>query len=153
MLFDGPRRSLVLSALVGLLVGPSCVGAARTFDAYEADAVATAEDVRSAAATAVLAVDASQAERVTPNYLTVVLVEAEGAAGSAEAQFTSVQPPGPDADRLSRELSALVEDTTAVLTELRVAVRRSDLEALPETAAPLVDLVEQLDAFALEHER
>ena len=129
------------------------MGAARTFDAYEADAVATAEDVRSAAATAALAVDASQARRVTANYLTVVLVESEAAAGSAESQFTSVQPPGPEADRLSDELSTMVEDVTEVLTELRVEVRRSDLGALPETAAPLERLVEQLDRFAREHER
>lgn len=146
-------RARTLLALCGLLAGSSCVGPARTFDAYEADAVATAEDVRSAAATAALAVDASQADRVTANYLTVVLVEAEGAAGSAQAQFTSVQPPGPEADALNRELSAMLDDTTGVLTELRVDVRRSDLRALPEAAAPLEELVEKLDEFVLEHER
>ena len=147
-----PRRGLVGVALCAA-VTVSCVGPARTFDAYEADAVATAEDVRSAAATALLAVDVSQADRTSANYLTVVLVDAEAAGSSAQSQFESVQPPGEDADDLSAELTPLLERVNGTLTELRVTVRRSEIARLPSLAQPLESLVDRLDRFAREHER
>ena len=143
----------MLAAAACLSSLAACVGPARTFDAYEADAVATAEEVASAAGTALLAVDAAQAERVTANYLTVVLTEAEGAASSAQAQLESVQPPDEEADELLARISPVLDETASVLTNLRVAVRRSDLSALPAIAAPLEGLTRELDRFASEHER
>ena len=144
------RRAAIVGAC--LFMG-ACAGPARTFDAYEADAVATVEEVVSAAGTALLAVDASQAERVTANYLTVVLTEAEGAASAAQAQLESVQPPGRDADELLAGISPALDETSSVLTDLRVAVRRSELTSLPRIAAPLPKLIRELDRFATEHER
>ena len=132
---------------------PSCVGAARTFDAYEADAVATAKEVSSAAATAKLAIETSQDGKLTANYLSVLLVEAENTGSSAQSQFDSVQPPGAEADQLSAALAPLLQKTNDILTELRVTVRRSELEQLPRLAAPLSGLLDKLDKFALEHER
>jgi hypothetical protein len=149
------RRGLehLLFLIVIVVSSPSCVGSARTFQAYEADAVATAAEVRSAAGTAILAVNASRAERITANYLSVVLSETEDAGSSAQSQFDSVQPPGAEADRLRANISPTLDKTNKILTELRIAVRRSDLEGLPALAEPLRELVSKLDDFTTEHDR
>ena len=146
-------RAPALAAAVALLSLAGCVGPARTLDAYEADVVATVEEVASAASTALLAVDASQAGRMTANYLTVVLAEAEGAGSSAQSQLESVQPPGKAADDLLASISPALDETTSVLADLRVAVRRSQLALLPHIAAPLDRLISRLERFATEHER
>ena len=148
------RRALCRFAASALLVvAASCVGPARTSSAYEADAVATADEVRSAAGTARLAIQASRAQRITANYLTIVLVEAEDAASSSQAQFESVQPPAGRADELRAAISPMLDATSTVLTDLRIAVRRSNLEALPRIAKPLDRLIERLDAFSTKHEK
>jgi hypothetical protein len=136
-----------------LLLLASCVAPDRTYEPYEADAVATAEDAASAAQTALLAVDASTRSNVTQNYLSIVLEEAEADASGVQGTFDSIQPPNSEADRLKNELDKLLDDAASVLEELRIAIRRGELEKLPDIAHPLDDTAKKLDDFATAHER
>jgi hypothetical protein len=131
----------------------SCVAPARTFEPYEADAVSTAEDALAASETALLAVEASEKDNVTAPYLSVVLAESEESAGGVQGQFDSIQPPGTEGDALRDELDKLLDDATQVLEELRVHVRRGELEKLPAIAKPLEEVSKKLDEFARAHER
>jgi hypothetical protein len=128
------------------------VAPARTYEPYEADAVATAEEVVSASETALLAVDSAAKDNAYANYLSVVLAESEEDAKSVQGQFESIQPPGEEADRLRVELVKLIDEAVPILEELRIAVRRSEIDSLPDIAAPLEDVSKRLDEFARAHE-
>jgi hypothetical protein len=144
---------LAVAVLAALFLLASCVAPDRTYEPYEADAVSTAEDAASAAQTALLAVDASTRGNVTQNYLSVVLEDAEADASGVQGTFDSIQPPGSEGDKLKDELDKLLDDAASVLEELRITVRRGELEKLPDIAHPLNDTAKKLDDFATEHER
>src|SRR5829696_4537935 len=141
------RRSWVA---VLLLVG-ACTGPVRSSGVYESKAGETAEAVASAVQTAALAVDAAKGDKAFGRYLTQVLVEAEEDAGAAQGVFDGIQPPDRQADELRGRLDELLTEATGTLAELRIAARRGELAELPELAAPLTEVADQLHAFAEEH--
>jgi hypothetical protein len=139
---------LLSFALIALA---ACVGPARTFDVYEGKAVSAAEAVRSAVETARLAVAGAEDGDATGQYLSVVLHEAEVDATGAEGAFSSIQPPDRRADELRDELETLFQDAVDTLAKLRIAARRTELEALSGIAEPLAETSEKLDRFIEEH--
>jgi hypothetical protein len=141
------RRSWV--ALLLLL--PSCTGAVRSFDVYEAKAGETAKVAASAVQTARLAVDAARGGRAYGRYLSQVLAEAEEDAGAAEGTFDAIQPPDRRADQLRDRLDELLTTATSALAELRIAARRGRFDELPELAAPLGEVAGKLHDFAEAH--
>ena len=133
-----------------LLVG-ACTGPVRSVNVYESKAGQTAATAASAVQTAALAVDAAKGDKAFGRYLTQVLVEAEEDAGSAQGVFDGIQPPDRQADELRDRLDELLTEATGTLAELRIAARRGELAELPELAAPLTKVADQLHAFAEEH--
>jgi len=143
------RRSWVALGL--LLVVAACTGPVRSSSVYESKAGRTAEVVASAVETARLAVDAAGDSKAHGRYLAQLLVEAEEEAGAAQGTFDAIQPPDERADELRGHLDELLSEATDTLAELRIAARRGRLTELPELAAPLAEVADQLHAFAEAH--
>ena len=78
-------------------------------------------------------------------------MEAEEDAGSAQGTFDGIQQPDRRADELRDRLDELLTEATGTLAELRIAARRGELAELPELAAPLTEVADQLHAFAEEY--
>jgi hypothetical protein len=139
-----------LTVLALALTG--CVTPAPTTSDYAGKAGSSAQAAVSAVRTALLAEDAYARGRLTSAYLESTLVDAEDTLGSVQTTFDSVQPPDTRAaDDLRGTLDPLLEDAGSGLTDLRIAARRDDAAALTSTAASLVGVADQLDAFAQEH--
>jgi hypothetical protein len=143
-------RSLPLFAAFAIL-STACVAPARSFGAYQGKAQATADDALSAVQTAALAVDAAAHAKATAAYLSVVLVQAEDTASSVQGTFDSVQPPGVRADELRSNLDDILQDALDVLSDLRIAVRRGELEQLSGKSADLMHVATELRKFHDEH--
>jgi hypothetical protein len=138
-------------ALAAVLVLCSCVGPARSFDAFEGKAADTADSVASAVETARLAVEVAAQGRVFAQDLSVVLAEAERDARGSLDIFASIQPPDPRSARLRTQLLDLIERAEAVLSNLRIAVRWGDLDRLPDIGRPLGSLGSELRDFSEAH--
>ena len=137
------RRALFFALI--LLAG--CVAPAPSFSAYQGKAVATAGDMLSAVETASLTVEAVQKSNTFAPFAAVTIAEAEHDGGAVQGAFDSVQPPDARSDTLRSELDQLLQEATSALTDLRIAARRTDREALIEAAKPLVGLSKKLNDF------
>lgn len=142
-------RRLPLYVAAVFLAG--CVGPARTFDAYEGKAAATADEMRSAVATASLAVRVARTGHGFPPYVSVVIADAERDATGVQGAFDSIQPPDHRSDELRSQLDDLLDPAVAAISDLRIAARRGDVASLIQMAASLEKLSDQLDAFAEAH--
>jgi hypothetical protein len=142
------RRWAVVTAVLMLC---SCVGPARSFDAYEGKAADTADSVASAVESARLAVDLAAAARAFAPDLSVVLGEAERDARGSFDIFASIQPPDARSAQLRTQLLDLIERAEAVLSDLRIAVRWGDLDRLPDIGRPLGSLGGELSDFSEAH--
>ncbi|MFL6187464.1 MAG: hypothetical protein ACJ745_22185 [Actinomycetes bacterium] len=143
------RRSWVALGLL-LLVG-ACTGPVRSTSVYESKAGQTAETVSSAVQTALLTVEAAEGGKAFGRYLAQVLADASEDADAAQGTFDAIQPPDRRADELRDHLDGLLGQATDTLAELRIAARRGELAELPELAAPLTEVADQLHAFAEAH--
>jgi hypothetical protein len=143
------------TALAALAIAAcaSCAGPSRTDRDYELKAANTAEAVASAVNTARFGVDAAARGRAPANFLSVLLGEAEEDALGAQDSFDSRQPPSARSDRLRTALDGVLVEATDVLSQLRIAVRRGQLDRLADLAAPLPGLARQLETFEQTHGR
>jgi hypothetical protein len=98
-------------------------------------------------ATAELGVQAADRGRAPATYLSMLLSQAEQDLDSVQTSFDAVQPPSPAADRLRTEVGDLLTAAGDVLSDLRIAVRRGDLAALPGIARPLPSLRSRLETI------
>jgi hypothetical protein len=144
-----PRSRRPALVAVALLAGAAaCVSPSRTDRDYQAKAVNTAESAASALATADLTVQAAERHRAPATYLSVLLSQAEQDLDGAQTSFDAVQPPSPAADRLRAEVGDLLTNAGDVLSALRIAARRGDLDSLPRIARPLPGLRQQLETVS-----
>jgi hypothetical protein len=127
------------------------ISPARTFDAYEHKAKDTAESALSAVQTARLGARVGTDGDAFGPYVSVLLSEAEEGAAHAHATFDSVQPPDAHADRLRKQLGALLTQADEHLSSLRIAARRGELGSLSRIAEPLRPLARKLDGFISSH--
>jgi hypothetical protein len=130
----------------------ACVAPARTPRPYEADAVTTAEETRSAVQTALVASQSAGNGNAPSNYLSALLGDTEDTAAAVQSSFDSEQPPTPGADRLRNQLDSMLQDAAAVLVALRIHARRGEIARLPHIAAPLERVSKDLDHFIAAHQ-
>jgi hypothetical protein len=145
---------LRLIALAAVLLGACSshpVGPARTFGAYEAKAVTTAESARSAVQTVRLAAEAGDDHGGFGPYLSVTVSDSEEALAGAQDTFRSVQSPNEDGDALGDELDGILGSSLTHVTEVRTALRRGQLSGLRDVASPLVDDSAALKRFVEDH--
>jgi len=142
-------RRTVATVLLAL-VTTGCVGPSRTSGDYRDKAGSTAAAAESAAQTALLAVHAQTKGNAPGTYLSVILGEAEEHVGTAQNQFDSVQPPNTQADQLRGALDNLLSQASDVLSALRIAARRGQLDQLAKIAQPLEKLSKKLDQIQQE---
>jgi hypothetical protein len=135
----------VAAALMVSIV--ACVGPARDFPTYEGKAKESAKAALSAVETARVSVLLSSRGDVFGPYVSVLLTEAEEDAGSVQATFDSIQPPDARSDALKRELDRLLARAVTSLTELRIASRRVDVDALSHLGRPLSGIAAELEQF------
>jgi ABC-type transporter Mla subunit MlaD len=141
------RPVRLLAVALTLAAAAGCAGPSRTDDDYRHKAANTAETMQGLIGTAQLAVDAASRHKVPTPYLSVTLSEADDDASATEGTFDSVQPPSDQADQLRDKLDTLLQNTTSVLDDLRIAVRGGDISSLSKIAAPLKDLNDKLQSI------
>jgi hypothetical protein len=133
------------------IVLAACVAPARSFDAYEGKAVATAREAVSAVQTARLAALAAGQGKAFGPSTSVAIADAEQDALGAQGAFDSIQPPDPAADRLRDTLDELLTAALSGISKLRISARRNELERLPAVAVPLGRVADALDRFIQDH--
>jgi hypothetical protein len=150
----GPRRRRLLGLAVALaaVVATACVAPARSFDAYEGKAVASADAALSAVRTAKLTGGLAEAHKLYAPYVSVALEQAERDASSVESQFSSIQPPDAASDRLRAQLEPLLGRASAALAQLRIDARRGDIPDYEAHARELADVAAALDDFGRAHQ-
>jgi hypothetical protein len=148
------RRTPVVAWIAAALVAAGLAGCvsvtspARTEQAYALKASATADAIRSAVETADKTARAAGRGRLTAPLTSVLLSEAESGAGGAEATFAGLQPPSDASEELRQRLLDLADEVGDVLTDLRIAARRAQLEDLPDLARDLPGLSKKLEKFS-----
>jgi hypothetical protein len=146
------RVALVIAVLAS---APACtphpVGPARTFGKYEGKAVTTAESALSRVQTVRLAAETGGAGDAFGPYLSVLISEQEDALSGLQGTFGSIQPPDERSDEVRAELNGLLGDAVDHVADVRIAVRRGELDELPDVAAPLATDAIALERFAEEH--
>jgi ABC-type transporter Mla subunit MlaD len=137
-----------LLALLLLTLTTGCVSPSFTDSDYELKAGNTAKAMVSSVGSALLAADLAKGHKATEAYLSVLLGGAEKDALSVEGTFDSVQPPSARADDLRDQVDQLLSDATDGLAAMRIAVRRGQLDRLPQLAAPLHETLKGLEDLA-----
>ena len=145
----GVRAFVVALALAGCVPHP--IGPARTLHTYEGKAVTTAESAVSAIETVRLAATTASKDSAFGPYLSIVVSDAEGTIDGLQGTFGSIQPPGGAADQIFDDLDRILADCADHVRDVRVAVRRGELQSLSHTAKPLADDRKRLDRFLEEH--
>jgi hypothetical protein len=136
------------SALLVLALATACVSPSRTDRDYELKAGNSAKAVASSVSTALLGVKAAEEHKATGPYLSVLLGRAEEDASSVQSQFDSVQPPSENADAMRDKLDELLSAAVDTLADLRITVRRGELDQLADVAEPLHKVLEELTALS-----
>jgi hypothetical protein len=122
-----------------------CAGPSRTDDDYRHKVANTAEVFQGYIGTVQIAVDAASRGKVPGPYLSVTLAEVDDDASSTAGNFDAIQPPSAEADRLRDRIDSVLDEVVSTLDDLRIAVRRGEIDRLAELAKPLADLNSQLD--------
>jgi hypothetical protein len=122
--------------LAGCVAHP--VGPARDLDGYERKASTTAESALSAVQTVRLLAATAADGSATGSYTSIAVSEQEDSLGGVRGTFMSIQPPpGPEADDLRHRLSVLLTSAFDDVGDVRIEVRRGNLDDLDVVAEPL----------------
>ena len=136
-------RRLLLLCLAAAVGG--CSLPAFSFESYRGKAVETAEEMISQAGTAILAADRAARDRLFAPSVSVQLEDAEEAAAATADDFASVLPPDDRSERMRRTVLPPLMEATALITQMRFAARRGDLDELRRLRSSLEDPVDRLE--------
>ena len=140
---------LVLGLVAGCTAHP--VGPARTFEGYERKAGTTAESALSAVQTVRLTAETASAGDAFGPYSSIVISDQEEAIAGVQGTFGSIQPPDTRADSLRAELDQILGAALEHVGDVRIAVRRGQLQQLAHVAAPLAGDAASLEQFIEDH--
>jgi hypothetical protein len=136
-------------AVVGCTAHP--VGPARSSSAYQGKAVTTAESALSSVETVRLAARTGGEGNAFGPYLSVTVSDQEEALSGVQGTFASIQPPGPSSDQLRAELDGLLSSSLDHIVDVRIALRRGQIERAAAVAEPLTADAAELEQFIEAH--
>jgi hypothetical protein len=143
------------AAAVALAVCGACAlptPTARSSEDYGKKAAHTADEVRSAVETTVVALRAQAKGKVPSTSLDVIVTESESDASGAAGTFRSIDPPSSSAkarDLRDRTIE-LVDDAVDDLEQVRLDVRAGRFDTAAGRADDLRQRADELDRFAEE---
>jgi hypothetical protein len=143
------RALATFAALI--LAATACTGPARTTSTYESKATNTADEVVSASQTVLLAAQLGDNGRSFPPTIAVTIADAETDAQTARDAFSSIQPPDAESDQIRATLLSTVQHACDVIADVRIAARRAEDSSLSSVAAPLEQIVNELDGFSARY--
>ena len=135
-------RLLVLG-LVALCA--SCAGPTVSDSALLSQASRSAQTAVSQLQTVDLAVRTQQRGDAWWSYTDVVVTSSEDALTSVEGTFDSRQPPSRTTDAAYRRTAKALADASELVTQIRISVRRGDLDSLRRQRARIAPLVKRLE--------
>jgi hypothetical protein len=135
------------TCLLAVCVVAGCVGPARTHEDFQLKAKSTAETTLSAVGTATLVTQLAKDDRAFANYLSVLAGDAEAEADAAQSAFDSIQPPNKRADELRSQLDDLLSSAQDAIVDVRIAVRRGQLDEAAKKERALERSARELQRF------
>jgi hypothetical protein len=123
--------------LPAVMAVSGCVSPAVDAGGYRGKVGHSAEQMVGILNTARLAVQLDLRGRMTQSLLDTVVTDAENDAQSVLTAFETVQPPDPESVRLRTSADNVLQDAASNLSDLRIAVRRSDRGAKVKLVADL----------------
>lgn len=140
-----PRIALVItSILVVSLFTTACVGPALTEESYRRKAVASLEQLHATVAGARIALEAAVGGRSFSTATAVNVRQHEETVSWVHSAFATRQPP-PGADGIRDVVVPVLADAAALMTEIRIAANRSDIEQLRRRNTELADMAERIE--------
>jgi hypothetical protein len=130
-----------VAGFLAVAVATGCAGPSRTNDDFRHKVANTAETFASCVQTGILTAELLLKHRMPVRYAASTVSEVEDDASSAQTTLDSRQPPSQQSDDLRDKADDVFEQALSGLTDLRVAVRRSAIDELP-------DLIDQLKQSA-----
>jgi hypothetical protein len=142
----GRRVTALLVAITSLVA--ACVGPSRSTADYREKAANSAEAMRSVVQTSRLVTEAALDGKAPSRYTALVLSESENDADSISDSFSTVQPPSRESDRLRERTTTLLDGTTSLLADLRIAVRRGDEGQMRDLVGHLARVSKRLERLS-----
>jgi hypothetical protein len=135
---------VVVALLPAVTVVSGCVSPAVDEGGYRGKVGHSAEQMMGIVNTARLAVQLDLRGKMTQSLLDTVVTDAENDAQSVLTAFETVQPPDPASIRLRTSADDVLQEAASNLSDLRIAVRRSDRGAKAKLVADLDKSTEDL---------
>lgn len=157
---DEPRRAdrggyrasgwgaCTLAAFVATLIVAGCAEPSDSYSDYQSKVQQTAIAMISAVATGQLASGQLVTGRSTGAFADAVVTDAEKDAGSIQTALDSRQPPDSRSIALKNQVDQAVQSAVTGLADLRIAVRRDDVNGIRNARAELAKAQKQLERFA-----
>jgi hypothetical protein len=142
------RVACALAAFAATLIVSGCAEPSDSYSDYQSKVQQTAIAMISAVATGQLASGQLVAGRSTGAFTDAVVTDAEKDAGSIQAALDSRQPPGSRSVALKTQVAQAVQSAVTGLADLRIAVRRDDVNDIQKARAELAKAQKQLERFA-----
>ena len=149
----GLRAAIALVAVAAVTGGCALpTPTARSSEDYGKKAAHTADEVRAAVDTTVIALHTQSDGKVPTTTLDVLVTEAENDASGAAATFRSIDPPSSStADLALRDRAlGLVDGAVGALEQVRLDVRFGHFDEATGRTNNLEQLADDLDRFAEE---
>jgi hypothetical protein len=140
--------ALALAAFAAALIVAGCAEPSDSYSDYQSKVQQTATAMISAVATGQLASGQLVAGRSTGAFADAVVTDAEKDASSIQTALDSRQPPDSRSIVLKNQADQAVQSAVTGLTDLRIAVRRDDVNGIREARAELAKAQKQLERFA-----
>jgi hypothetical protein len=141
------RICCALAAFSATLIVAGCAEPSDSYSDYRSKVQETAVAMISAVATAQLASGQLVTGRSTDAFADAVVTDAEKDAGSIQTALDSRQPPDSRSIALKDQVDQAVQSAATGLTDLRIAVRRDDVNGIRKARGELAQAQKQLERF------
>jgi hypothetical protein len=134
--------------LAALAMTAGCAEPSDSYSDYQSKVHETAVALISAVATGQLAAGQLVAGKSTGSFTDAVVTDAEKDADSVQTTLDSRQPPDTRSIALKNQADQAIQSAVTGLADLRIAVRRGDVNGIRQARAELAKARGQLERFA-----